>query len=156
MLLSLTDILVVVDKGNTINVYNTEDGHLIVQLESSPSFNITSILHPDNYLNKVFLYKNFSKIKKNFLKILVGSSDARMRIWNLRSGKLIYEFDSLGDDTTAINVLEQSPVIDVVGIGMSNGKIILKNIKFDTLICSFRQTGSITALAFRLINFFYN
>uniref|UniRef100_A0A914ME02 Small-subunit processome Utp21 domain-containing protein n=1 Tax=Meloidogyne incognita TaxID=6306 RepID=A0A914ME02_MELIC len=133
MLLSLTDILVVVDKGNTINVYNTEDGHLIVQLESSPSFNITSILHPDNYLNK----------------ILVGSSDARMRIWNLRSGKLIYEFDSLGDDTTAINVLEQSPVIDVVGIGMSNGKIILKNIKFDTFICSFRQTGTITALAFR-------
>jgi len=61
MLLSLTDILVVVDKGNTINVYNTEDGHLIVQLESSSSFNITSILHPDNYLNKVFLFKNFSK-----------------------------------------------------------------------------------------------
>ncbi|KAL7072309.1 hypothetical protein ACQ4LE_008436 [Meloidogyne hapla] len=130
-LLSFTDILVVVDKGNTINVYNTEDGHLVVQLESSASFDITSILHPNTYLNK----------------ILVGSSDGRMRIWNLRSGKLIHEFDSLGD--AAINVLEQSPVIDVVGIGMSNGKILLKNIKFDTLICSFRQTGKITALAFR-------
>lgn len=55
MLLSLTDVLVVVDKSNTINVFNVEDGHLIIQLDS-PSFNITSILHPQNYLNKVILY----------------------------------------------------------------------------------------------------
>ena len=87
-------------------------------------------------------------------KILVGSSDDRMRIWNLRSGKLVHEFDSLEDDKISILVLEQSPAIDVIGVGMSNGKISLKNIKFDTLICSFRQTGKITALAFRLVNNF--
>lgn len=85
---------------------------------------------------------------------MVGSSDGRMRIWNLKTGKLVHEFDSLGDDLS-INVLEQSPAIDVIGIGLSNGRILIKNIKFDTLICSFYQTGKITALVFRFYLIFW-
>lgn len=48
-----------------------------------------------------------------------------------------------------INVLEQSPAIDVIGIGMANGQIHLRNVKYDQLICSFKQDGEITALGFR-------
>ena len=81
---------------------------------------------------------------------MVGSSDGRLRIWNLRQGKLVHEFPS--DDhhfNSAIRVLEQSTAIDVVGIGMADGQIHLRNIKFDKLLCTFRQSGQITALAFR-------
>lgn len=53
LLLSLTEFLVVVDKGNAINVFNVGNGQPIVQLDNPASFQITAIVHPATYLNKV-------------------------------------------------------------------------------------------------------
>jgi hypothetical protein len=54
LLLSLTETLIVVDKKSVIYVFDVQDGQLIVQLESPASFEITAIVHPHTYLNKVF------------------------------------------------------------------------------------------------------
>ena len=44
----------------------------------------------------------------------------------------------------------QAPAVDVVGIGLSSGKIILHNLKYDETVCSFHQDwGPVTALTFR-------
>ena len=77
LLLALTEVLVVVDKANAINVFNVEMSYLkkqkilkdetkmfeaqpLLQLESSASFEITAIMHPHTYLNKVFsFYENY-------------------------------------------------------------------------------------------------
>jgi U3 small nucleolar RNA-associated protein 21 len=67
----------------------------------------------------------------------------------MKSGKLVHEFPANENFSSPIRVLEQSTAIDVIGVGMANGQIHLRNIKFDKVLCSFRQSGQITALAFR-------
>lgn len=71
LLLALTEVLVIVDKANVINVFNVHmsfyktqetlqeetelfEAEPLLQLENSASFDITAILHPHTYLNKVF------------------------------------------------------------------------------------------------------
>ena len=47
-------------------------------------------------------------------------------------------------------ILIQAPAVDVIGVGLENGKIIIHNIKFDETIMSFSQDwGPITTLSFR-------
>ncbi len=57
-----------------------------------------------------------------------------------------YSFPSFG---SAITFLTQSPVVDVIAIGLLNGTIILYNIKLDECIISLKQEGSITSITFR-------
>uniref|UniRef100_A0A914I9A7 Small-subunit processome Utp21 domain-containing protein n=1 Tax=Globodera rostochiensis TaxID=31243 RepID=A0A914I9A7_GLORO len=134
LLLSLTDSLVVVDSSNSIHLFDVHTGQPLVRLDSTASFDITAIVHPINYLNK----------------ILVGAADGRMRLWNLCSGRLVHEFPVSDTFNASITVLEQSPAVDVIGVGLADGRILLRNIKFDKLICTFRHgCAQITALAFR-------
>uniref|UniRef100_A0A183BPF7 WD_REPEATS_REGION domain-containing protein n=1 Tax=Globodera pallida TaxID=36090 RepID=A0A183BPF7_GLOPA len=125
LLLSLTDSLVVVDSANSIHLFDVRSGQPLVRLDSTASFDITAI-------------------------ILVGAADGRMRLWNLCSGRLVHEFPVCDTFNASITVLEQSPAVDVIGVGLTDGRILLRNIKFDKLICSFRHgCAQITALAFR-------
>ena len=49
----------------------------------------------------------------------------------------------------------QAPAVDVVGVGLQSGKIILHNLKFDEVVMSFHQDwGPVTALTFRTGNSF--
>ena len=47
----------------------------------------------------------------------------------------------------------QAPAVDVVGVGLQSGKIVLHNLKFDEVVMSFHQDwGPVTALTFRTGN----
>ena len=47
-------------------------------------------------------------------------------------------------------LIPQAPAVDVVGVGLQSGKIILHNLKFDESVMSFQQDwGPVTALTFR-------
>ena len=88
------------------------------------------MLHPSTYLNK----------------ILVSSTQGTMQIWNIRTNKMVYQFAYLG---SAVTGLAQSPVVDVVAIGLLDGTTILYNIKADEKIDSVRQDDRVTAITFR-------
>ena len=62
----------------------------------------TCMAHPDTYLNK----------------IVIGSDDGRMQLWNFSSEKCIHEFASVG---AAIRCIVASPALDVVGLGLADG-----------------------------------
>lgn len=95
------------------------------------SFKITAIMHPNTYVNKV----------------LLGSEQGTLQLWNIRHGKLIYTFNGFTNKITAI---EQSPAVDVVAIGMSNGQIALLNLKVDKILMEFTQEwGIVTGISFR-------
>lgn len=69
-----------------------------------------------------------------------------MQLWNIKSLTLIYSFAGW---KSRINVLVQSPALDVIGIGLNSGKILLHNIKTDETIITFIQDwGSVTNLSF--------
>ena len=63
--------------------------------------------HPDTYLNKV----------------VVGSQEGKLQLWNFATGKMLYEFIGLGD--AAVQCVAPSPALDVVGLGMSDGCVVL-------------------------------
>lgn len=70
-------------------------------------------------------------------------------MFNIKSGKLIYDFPVFEGYDSPITVIEQSTAIDIVAVGYGNGRVQLRNLKLDKLICSFKQDGSITSIAFR-------
>lgn len=96
--------LVSIDESSMVKVWDIKSEELFLELKfSNKSFQITTIMHPSTYINK----------------ILLGSEQGSMQLWNLNSSKLIYNFK--GWDA-AITCLEQAPALDVVAVGLFSGK----------------------------------
>ncbi|CAJ2665196.1 unnamed protein product [Trifolium pratense] len=91
----------------------------------------TCIVHPDTYLNK----------------ILIGSEQGTMQLWNINTEKKIFEFK--GWDSP-ISCIVSSPALDVVAVGCTDGKIHVHNIRYDQELVTFTHStrGSVTALSF--------
>jgi hypothetical protein len=66
-------------------------------------FQPTCMAHPDTYLNKV----------------VVGGADGRLQLWNFASGQRLFEFRPA---RCAVRCLAASPALDVVGIGLADGR----------------------------------
>ncbi|KAH7936064.1 hypothetical protein HPB52_017523 [Rhipicephalus sanguineus] len=104
--------------------------YLELSLDSS-TFRASTLLHPVTYVNK----------------ILVGSEQGPLQLWNIRTGTLVHTFSGW---QSAVTALEQSPAVDVVAIGLASGETILHNLKFDETLMRFQQDwGPVTAVSFR-------
>lgn len=73
------------------------------------------------------------------LQVLLGSRQGSLQLWNLHKGKLIYTF--LGWNSP-VTVLEQAPAVDVVAVGLEDGRTVLHNLKYDETVMTFMQVGS--------------
>ena len=88
-----------------------------VSIQLPEGFTPTCMAHPDTYLNKV----------------VVGSQEGKLQLWNFASGKMLYEFTGLGD--AAVHCIAPSPALDVVGLGMSDGCVSLSVIYLTSCFC---------------------
>ncbi|KAL4822414.1 hypothetical protein H8958_004934 [Nasalis larvatus] len=123
--------------GKSFHTYDVQKLSLVavkeyLQLTFDKSvFKISAILHPSTYLNK----------------ILLGSEQGSLQLWNVKSNKLLYTFPGWKVGVTA---LQQAPAVDVVAIGLMSGQVIIHNIKFNETLMKFRQDwGPITSISFR-------
>eukprot|EP00066_Takifugu_rubripes_P003221 XP_003965647.1 PREDICTED: WD repeat-containing protein 36 [Takifugu rubripes] len=132
LLLPLGDHLVSADSGGDVIVWDVQGGDIYLRLEFNPSsFDVSAMMHPSTYLNKV----------------LLGSSQGALQLWNIKTSKLLFSFPGW---SAAVTVLQQSPAVDVVGVGTATGRIIIHNIRLDETLMSFKQDwGPISSLAFR-------
>eukprot|EP00124_Ichthyophonus_hoferi_P000658 Ihof_evm5s26 gene=Ihof_evmTU5s26 len=132
LLLCFGEHLLAVTEDNKLVIRKISDGEIHVELDFDPSsFHITGIMHPSTYLNKV----------------LLTSRQGTMQLWNIRTGKLVYEFKSFGSGITAV---VQAPAVDVVGVGLEDGRVVVHNLKYDERILSFTQEwGPVIGLSFR-------
>ena len=124
--------LISVDENSDVKVWDIKSEELILELSFSNSlFKITALMHPNTYMNK----------------ILFGSEQGQLQIWNIKVVKSIYTFNGWNKPVT---VLEQAPAVDVVAIGLNDGRIILHNLKYDeTLFDLVQDWGCITSITFR-------
>lgn len=124
--------LLSVDESSNVKIWDIKSESPYFELTfSNKTFRITTILHPSTYINK----------------ILLGSEQGSMQLWNIHTTKLIYTFK--GWDVP-ITCTVQAPAIDVVAVGLSNGLIVLHNLKYDETIMQFTQDwGLVTAITFR-------
>jgi U3 small nucleolar RNA-associated protein 21 len=124
-----------------VYIWNYSSGELIWEHCFPIQNPITSIVHPPTYLNK----------------ILLGFLSGELQLWNYSSQKMIYEiqairkyFDHLNIQTPySISSLCTSPVLDVVGVGLSNGIVVVLNLKFDVILANHSQhKSSVTGVSF--------
>uniref|UniRef100_A0A665TRN7 Uncharacterized protein n=1 Tax=Echeneis naucrates TaxID=173247 RepID=A0A665TRN7_ECHNA len=132
LLLSLGDQLISADSGGDLIVWDVQGGDIYLRLQFDPNtFDVSAMMHPSTYLNKV----------------LLGSSQGTLQLWNVKTSKLLFTFPGWSAGVTA---LQQSPAVDVVGVGTATGRIIIHNIRLDETLMSFTQDwGPISSLAFR-------
>ncbi|XP_068190775.1 WD repeat-containing protein 36 [Antennarius striatus] len=132
LLLPLGDQLISADSGGDVIVWDVQGGDIYLQLQFDPSsFDVSAIMHPSTYLNKV----------------LLGCSQGALQLWNIKTSKLLFTFPGWSAGVTA---MQQSPAVDVVGIGMATGRIVIHNIRLDETLMSFTQDwGPVCSLTFR-------
>eukprot|EP00898_Chlorokybus_atmophyticus_P000527 jgi/Chlat1/1475/Chrsp12S02073 len=99
-------------------------------IDLGADFTPTCITHPDTYLNKV----------------LLGSEQGHLALYNISSLKRIHLFQSF---QVPVRCCVNSPALDTVGIGLADGRVIVHNIKYDETVLSFQHTSPVTAIAFR-------
>uniref|UniRef100_A0A673MV48 WD repeat domain 36 n=1 Tax=Sinocyclocheilus rhinocerous TaxID=307959 RepID=A0A673MV48_9TELE len=132
LLLPFGDHLISVDKDNAVIIWDVESEDTYLQISyDKASFEVSALMHPSTYLNK----------------ILFGSSQGSLQLWNIKSNKLLFTFPGWA---SAVTVLQQTPAVDVMGVGLASGQIIIHNIRFDETLMKFQQDwGPVTALSFR-------
>lgn len=124
--------LISVDEASVVKVFNIKTEELYLELTfDNDVFEVATLCHPNTYLNK----------------ILLGSRQGSLQLWNLKTSKLVYTFSGW---SSSITVLEQAPAIDIVAVGLENGKIILHNLKYDMTVLELTQDwGPVTSISFR-------
>ncbi|KAF9923847.1 hypothetical protein FBU30_006106 [Linnemannia zychae] len=115
---------------NTVKLNDHTTGELYTTIEFDDSFTVTTLIHPSTYLNK----------------ILIGSNQGTMQIWNIRTSTMVYAFKSFNSPITCFT---QTPVVDVIAVGLLDGSIVIHNIRTDATIMTLRQEGKVTAVSFR-------
>ena len=121
----------------TMKSWRTTTSEKLGEMTFDADFTPSCILHPHTYLDKV----------------LVGSREGHLEIWNTRTQKKVFRSSPRMFGGVAITCLEQSPALDVIGCGLADGRTVLYNAKFDEELCVFRDSdaardGGITCLAF--------
>ncbi|XP_020995731.2 uncharacterized protein LOC107483334 [Arachis duranensis] len=88
-----------------------------------------------------------TKLKHEDKKVLVGSEQGPMQLWNISTKKKIFEFKGWDSPITCC---VSSPALDVVAVGCADGSIHVHNIRYDKELVTFTHStrGSVTALSF--------
>ncbi|KAG8484953.1 hypothetical protein CXB51_021536 [Gossypium anomalum] len=103
----------------------------IEHIKLDANFSPTCIMHPDTYLNKV----------------LIGSQEGSLQLWNISAKKKLYEFKGWN---SSICSCVSSPALDVTAVGCADGTIHVHNIRYDKEVVTFKHSarGTVTALSF--------
>uniref|UniRef100_T1J751 WDR36/Utp21 N-terminal domain-containing protein n=1 Tax=Strigamia maritima TaxID=126957 RepID=T1J751_STRMM len=133
LLLPFGPFLISINENNNVKKWNIETKEMELELMiDRNNFEITAIMHPNTYLDE----------------ILLGSKQGKMQLWNIETSHLSRSFDGWDSEITTIT---QSTAIDVVGVGLASGEIIIHNLEHDKTLMKFKQEwGSVTAISFRL------
>lgn len=135
IVMPFSEHLISIDKSSMVKIWHirSQELHLEINFDNS-SFEITTLLHPATYVNKV----------------LFGSSQGTLQLWNIRKNVMLYNFKD-PSDTSSVICMTQSPAVDIIAIGRDSGNVIIHNLKMDQEIMRFKQNeGSVTAIAFRM------
>jgi U3 small nucleolar RNA-associated protein 21 len=123
-------------------------------LSSSSGREVTCVLHPPALTNKV----------------LFGFSNGDLELWNIITGKRIHKFvtdkwinaeqgfvlsssssSSANDGRVRVECMANSLALNVIGVGFSNGQVVVVNVKEDKVVVKFEaaQGRRVTSMSFR-------
>lgn len=132
LLLAFGHHLIAVYEDNVVKIWDIKSEQVYLEISLDPTqFKVSALIHPPTYANK----------------ILLGSDQGGLQLWNVKTSKLIHTFKPFDAKVTT---LEAAPATDVVVVGLQNGKIVLLNLKYDEILMEFNQEcGAVTSISFR-------
>ncbi|THD20913.1 WD repeat containing protein 36 [Fasciola hepatica] len=121
-----------VDESGLLVVWALETHDVVFEMQfDSKVFRISCLLGPLSYRNK----------------ILLGSHQGALQLWNVQSQKQIYWFKGFG---AAVTCLTQAPAVDLCAIGLADGSVYLHNLRYDiTLLRFVHDGGAVTSITFK-------
>ncbi|XP_058128820.1 WD repeat-containing protein 36 [Anopheles ziemanni] len=133
LLLPFAKHLISVDESSLLKIWVVSTQALYLEIPfANNSFQISALVHPASYKNK----------------ILLGSAQGGLQLWNLKTSKLVHKFKC--NFQSKVLQLEQAPAIDVIAVGLHNGRIILLNLKYEKVVMEVHQDwGPVTGISFR-------
>ncbi|WVW84648.1 hypothetical protein I302_106682 [Kwoniella bestiolae CBS 10118] len=136
MLIFGDELLVLKEDGTGMVIYDLGTKQLKNQITFHTTFTATHIMHPSTYLNKV----------------LIGSQQGELQLWNVRSCSLIHTFSHpTPASASPITAIVQSPAIDVVGVGYTDGSVRILDIRQGDLVMQMKiEDGAVAGLSFRM------
>lgn len=111
-LLVMGNYLISASVDGYVTIWNWDSEEEIRTINLGQDFEPSFVMHPPTYLNKV----------------LIGSASGGLQLWNIRTGSLIMSFQGY---SAGITFIEPAPAVDVVAIGLRDGTIDLRNLRFD-------------------------
>ncbi|GMH45573.1 hypothetical protein BSKO_13530 [Bryopsis sp. KO-2023] len=130
-LLCIADLILSIGKDGKLMVWDDENYQTPqMTAEFGDGFTPVCMVHPDTYINKV----------------LVGSLEGSMQLWNFQSGKLVHTFKGWG---SSVQCMEASPALDVVAVGLGDGRAVVFNLKYDEVVCTF---GNASGTGMHMVN----
>lgn len=127
------DRLLTIDEDNVLFCWNLLDKEILNIISFDDGiFKINAICHPLGYNDKG----------------LLGSEQGQLQLWNIPAEECLYKFNGWN---AGISCIVQSPVEDVIGIGLSDGHVYIHNIKYDEVLMKmYQEYGAVTSMSFRL------
>lgn len=125
--------IVTIDEDNVLFNWNLKDKSIlnIISFDDA-TFKISALCHPLQYKDKC----------------LLGSEQGRLELWNVAIEKCLYKFKGW---ESKVCTLTQSPIENVVAIGLDDGHVYVHNIKYDEVILKiYQEYGPVTSMSFRL------
>lgn len=124
--------IISVDKESVLLMHEIKSHEISLEMQfEKEKFDVTCFMHPTTYTNK----------------FLFGSRQGKLQLINIKTQTVIYEYRGW---KSAVTVIEQSPALHVVAIGLKNGLIVIHDLKKDETVMQLQQEwGSVTALSFR-------
>eukprot|EP00955_Chlamydomonas_euryale_P032597 343037-Chlamydomonas_euryale.AAC.1 len=92
------------------------------------------MVHPDTYLNKV----------------LVGGDAGQLQLWNFSSGARVHTFAGWPGAAGGVRCLASSPALDVVGVGLGDGRAVLHDVRKDEVVATFGNAAGVGLAEVRL------
>lgn len=93
--------LISIDEGSVLRIWDIKEEDVFLELTfSNETFKISAVMHPHTYINK----------------ILLGSEQGELQLWNVKTAKMIHSFKGWGSHVTC---LTQAPALDVAGMVFS-------------------------------------
>jgi U3 small nucleolar RNA-associated protein 21 len=116
------------------------------------------VIHPPTYLNKIVYTQKSQSYQEDLMlnntKIIIFNINTEKKIYEIDLEKILYDNNYANinnvynNSNIKITCIEISPIIDVVGIGLNSGEIIIYNIKQDKKLLSFKTETAVKTLSF--------
>ena len=132
LILPFGDFLIAINVKNEVIIFDIVQESIHSRIPIRTNFNISSICHPLTYVNK----------------ILFGSSDGRLILLNIKSGREIHEFSAIKSSSSIIQI-SQTPAKGIIAITHSSGQIKFLDVDSDSIIFTLKHDTPITCISFR-------